>query len=79
MEYLDLVYIKSRRIELDITLQEMANSLGFKNSSTYLKYETGTYSFKAEQLPILADCLKCKITDFFKKNVAKTEIKKEAI
>lgn len=74
MDKLDLDYIKNRRIELNITLKEMAESLGFKNSSTYLKYENGDYSFKAEQLPLLAKSLKCKISDFFRKNVAKIEI-----
>ncbi|WP_019377708.1 helix-turn-helix transcriptional regulator [Virgibacillus halodenitrificans] len=74
MHTLNLSYIKERRIQLGITQQEMAERLGFKNSSTYLKYETGSYSFKAEQLPVLAKTLNCKITDFFIKNVAKTAI-----
>ncbi|MDF1511929.1 helix-turn-helix transcriptional regulator, partial [Robertmurraya sp. DFI.2.37] len=54
MQTLDLEYIKNRRESLDISLQVMAESLGFKNASTYLKYENGTYTFKADQLPILA-------------------------
>lgn len=74
MKTLDLDYIKNRRIELGITLQEMAEKLGFKNGSTYLKYESGTYSFKADQLPVLSKSLNCNITDFFIKNIAKTAI-----
>lgn len=74
MDKLDLNYIKNRRIELNITLQEMAKCLGFKNSSTYLKYENGLYSFKAGQLPLLAKALECEISDFFSKIVAKMEI-----
>ncbi|MEK3890209.1 helix-turn-helix domain-containing protein [Bacillus sp. FSL K6-3431] len=74
MQTLDLQYIKNRRIELEKTLQEMADSLGMKNASTYLKYENGTYAFKAEQLPMLSKTLKCKIPDFFNRNVAKTAI-----
>lgn len=72
---LNLSYIKNRRIQLGITLQDMASNLGFKNSSTYMKYENGTYSFKAEQLPYLAKHLNCKITDFFAKNVSEKETK----
>ncbi|MGE8207747.1 helix-turn-helix domain-containing protein [Heyndrickxia sp. NPDC080065] len=74
MQSLDLNYIKNRRNELGITLQEAADQLGMKNASTYMKYENGTYSFKAEQLPALAKILNCKIIDFFNKNVAKTAI-----
>lgn len=74
MQTLNLGYIKDRRIQLEKTQQEMAESLGMKNASTYLKYENGTYAFKAEQLPLLAKALKCKITDFFILDVAKTAI-----
>jgi transcriptional regulator with XRE-family HTH domain len=74
MQTLDLEYIKNRRQSLDISLQVMAESLGFKNASTYLKYENGTYAFKADQLPILASVLKCQIKDFFNLKIAKTAI-----
>ncbi|MBM7606022.1 transcriptional regulator with XRE-family HTH domain [Metabacillus crassostreae] len=67
-------YIKQRRIELELTLQEMADSMGFKNASTYMKYENGTYAFKAEHLPLLSKTLKCKIVDFFNNEIAKIEI-----
>lgn len=74
MESLDLLYIKNRRVELGKTLQDMANALGMKNASTYMKYENGTYAFKAEQLPTLAKSLNCNIIDFFNRNVSKTAI-----
>lgn len=74
MKQLNLNYVKARRIELGLSLQEVANELGFKNASTYLKYENGDYLFKAEILPSLATILKCKIENFFTIQIAKTEI-----
>lgn len=76
MQELNLEYIMKRRKELGISQLEMAEKLGFKTSSSYLKYEKGIYAFKADQLPALAKALNCKITDFFTKNVAKTAINK---
>lgn len=57
-----------------MTLQEAADSMNMKNASTYMKYENGTYSFKAEQLPLLAKSLKCNTENFFVKIIAKTAI-----
>ena len=57
-----------------MTLQEAADSMNMKNASTYLKYENGTYSFKAEQLPLLAKMLKCSTENFFIKLIAETAI-----
>lgn len=65
MTQVDLDYIKERRNQLKLSMQNVANQLGFKNASTYLKYENGVYSFKAEQLPSLAKVLSCEIKDFF--------------
>lgn len=65
MKNFRLTYIKNRRIKLGMTQQELAKSLGYKGSSTYLKYENGTYAFKADQLPMLANELDCDISDFF--------------
>lgn len=86
MQTLNLDYIKNRRNELGINLQDMAdrmrklnNGNGFKNASTYKKYEDGDYKFDAEHLPILAKILKCRITNFFGKGVAKTETKQKVI
>lgn len=71
MEQLNLNFIFHRRLELKISLQKMAESLGFKNASTYMKYERGEYAFKAYHLPMLANLLQCDIVNFFKKDVAK--------
>lgn len=65
MKVLNLGFIKERRQMLNKTLQEVAIEVGMKNASTYMKYENGTYSFKAEQLPQLATSLNCQIQDFF--------------
>lgn len=70
----NLDFIKQRRQELGMTLQEAADSMNMKNASTYMKYENGTYSFKAEQLPLLAKSLKCNTENFFVKIIAKTAI-----
>ncbi|QQE74493.1 helix-turn-helix transcriptional regulator [Brevibacillus composti] len=65
MEKVDLQFIAQRRMESGITLKEMAVSLGFKNASTYLKYEKGEYDFKANHLPVLAKKLNCQLRDLF--------------
>jgi transcriptional regulator with XRE-family HTH domain len=65
VKVLNRAFIKERRQTLNKTLQEVADSVGMKNASTYMKYENGTYSFKAEQLPVLAKTLDCEIQDFF--------------
>lgn len=72
MNDFNLEFIKDRRNELGIPLQEMAETLGFKNASNYQKYESGEYSFKATHLPTLAKKLNCKVEKFFKQNFAKT-------
>ncbi|WP_349407947.1 helix-turn-helix transcriptional regulator [Pseudalkalibacillus sp. SCS-8] len=65
MEYINLKYIKSRRINLRITQQHMARLLGFKHASTYLKYEKGDYCFKAHHLPLIARELRCDLNQLF--------------
>ncbi len=62
---LNLSFIKEKRISLGLTHQQLAEHLSFKNASTYFKYENGTYSFKADHLPKLADIFQCKINDLF--------------
>lgn len=69
---LNLEFVADRRVKLNIPMQEMAAKLGFKNASTYLKYERGNYRFRADQLPDLADALHCAIEDFFTRNVAES-------
>ncbi len=66
MEQLNLDFIKNKRMSLNLSLQEVAQRLGFKNASTYLKYENGDYIFRANMLPELANIFGCKIENFFK-------------
>ncbi|MER1986614.1 MAG: helix-turn-helix transcriptional regulator [Solibacillus sp.] len=65
MKYFNVERIKERRQELEMTLKEAADGMEMKNASTYMKYENGTYSLKAEQLPLLAKVLRCHIENFF--------------
>jgi transcriptional regulator with XRE-family HTH domain len=68
---LNLEFIKKRRQLLNLSLQELAETLDFKNASTYMKYENGEYQFKANHLPVLASKLLCKIEIFFDDDFAK--------
>lgn len=65
-----LDFIKNKRVALGYSLQDMAETLDFKNASTYLKYEIGVYLFKANHLPALAIKLHCNIENFFESNFA---------
>lgn len=65
MNKINLKFINCRRVELDITLQKMATYLGFKNASTYMKYEKGDYAFKADHIPVLAKKLDCEMDKLF--------------
>lgn len=64
---IDLEYIKTKRQSKNISQQKMAEELGFKNASTYLKYESGEYAFKADMLPRLSQVLDDNIENFFTK------------
>lgn len=73
MKAVNLQFIQKRRQELGLSLQEMAEHIGFKNASNYMKYERGEYAFKADHLPILAKHLQCELEDiFFEEQFAKT-------
>jgi len=75
MKKLNLNLIYKKRKDKQITLQEMAEIMGLKNASTYMKYEKGEYSFRAEHLPVLAKTLNCEIQDlFFEDRLAKLAI-----
>ncbi len=73
----NLEFIKARRKEMGMTLQEMAEALGMKNSSNYMKYENGDYAFRAAHLPVLAEKFKCEVENFFDPNFA--EIAKKEV
>lgn len=79
MQKLNLELIKRERKKNKITLQEMAELLGFKDASTYYKYENGEYSFKADHLPIIASKLNRQLQDlFFDNRFAETANKSTA-
>nr|UWI48571.1 helix-turn-helix transcriptional regulator [Clostridioides difficile] len=65
MKKIDHNFIKKRRNTLNLSLQNVAKELGFKNASTYFKYETGQYSIRADMLPKLSKILDCDIENFF--------------
>lgn len=65
MQEVNLVLIKQRRKEMRITLLQMAHMLGFRDASTYWKYEEGVYKFNAEHIPIVAEKLKLKMSEIF--------------
>lgn len=65
MGSIDLDSIKKRRKEMGITLQEMAETLGYSDASSYYRYERGIYHFDASQLPVICEKLKLKMNDIF--------------
>lgn len=72
---INLEIIKSKRKQLNISQNEMAEILGFKSASTYYKYESGEYSLKANMLPIISKTLKIPMKKFFVYESSKTEQK----
>ena len=73
----NLNFIKERRLQLGLTLLEVAHALGLKNAGNYYKYENGEYQLSAMMLPTLAKVLKCSIGDFFYKQDCYFSNKKE--
>ncbi|WAW14771.1 helix-turn-helix domain-containing protein [Peptostreptococcus equinus] len=65
MSKINLDFIKEKRKEKNLTLQIMADKLGYKKASTYSNYENGIYTIKADMLPVLANIFGCEIQDFF--------------
>lgn len=65
MKRIDYDFIKERRDSLGLSMQHVAQELGFKNASTYFKYEVGEYLLKADMLPKLSQLFECKIENFF--------------
>lgn len=65
MQTVNLALIKQRRKEMRISLQEMAETLGWRNASNYYKYEKGEYEFDATHIPVVAKKLKLKMNEIF--------------
>jgi ACT domain-containing protein len=72
---INLELINSQQKKLHISDEEMAKALGFKDRSTYYKYKTGSYAFRADMLPQLKVMLKIPYSNFFTKKSSKTEQK----
>lgn len=64
---IDCNFMRKRRLELEYTQTYMAFCLGYKQSSSYYKYENGDQDLRAVHLPILAQLLECDIDTLFKK------------
>lgn len=63
---LDLPLIKNKRLAKGFTNKEMAEALGIRNHTGYLRRETGKYKFKASELPLLAKKLNIPLEKIFK-------------
>lgn len=65
MYTVNLDLIKQRRKELNISIREMTLYLGFKNESTYYRYEEGVKRLKAEHVPAISKKLGMEMNEFF--------------
>ncbi|QBO36942.1 XRE family transcriptional regulator [Periweissella cryptocerci] len=65
MNKVNLEYIKSERKSRKLSLQEMADLLGFKNASNYYKYESGEYEFSANHIYTISKAFKKSLKNFF--------------
>ena len=59
--------LKARRLELGITLQDLANLMGISVNQIQ-KYEKGTNRISSGRLFAFTQCLKVPITYFFEQN-----------
>lgn len=68
----DLEKIKNLRKQLDLSVEEMSNLLGYESLNGYYYLETGRSKFSAEALAKVADIFNVPIgTLFFEDEVAK--------
>ncbi|MNI87086.1 Helix-turn-helix domain protein [compost metagenome] len=79
LKKVNLGFIKLRRQKLNLSLQELAEALEFRNASTYMKYENGDYQFRANHLPVLANKLQCTIENFFDQQFADSANKEYSV
>ncbi|WP_204120318.1 helix-turn-helix domain-containing protein [Levilactobacillus wangkuiensis] len=75
---LDLHLIKSRRIELKLTQQDMADYLEMGSKANYSRYESGKYAFDANTIPMLHKVLGIPITKLFTQKVTDSETEKSS-
>lgn len=62
---INLPFIKRKREEKGLSMQDMAERLGFKSAPAYFNYEKGERKFRADMLPVLARAFDCKIEDLY--------------
>lgn len=62
---INLLFIKRKREEKGLSMQYMAELLGFKTAPAYFHYEKGERKFRADMLPVLARAFDCKIEDLY--------------
>lgn len=62
---LNLDLIRSQRLKLGFSNEEMAKSLGLASSDKYFRREHGVYKFQASELPALSKKLEIPLEKFF--------------
>lgn len=68
----DIQLVKARREELKLTQIQVAESIGMPVDK-YSRRESGTYNFRAEEIPALCNTLKIPLKKIFTQDVAKIE------
>lgn len=56
--------LRSLRVDRNISLKDIATTLGFKTPGGYSRIETGENKLKAEHLPALATIFKMELNEF---------------
>ena len=72
MAEFNLQAIAERRTQLGISSATMAEKRGMPNQSVSWTYEHGKYKFRAEDLPKLAEILKCSVSRFYARESSET-------
>ncbi len=62
---MNLSFVEKKRKEKGLTMQNMAELLGFQSAPAYCNYEKGKREFRAGMLPILAHAFNCEIKDLY--------------
>lgn len=65
MKRVNTELIQERMTQKKITLQEMAEFLGYKNASSMHKYLNGAYQFRAHHVPVLLEKLSITMEELF--------------
>ena len=74
MEYkVNLKLIKAKRLEKNLTLEDMSKKLGFPSKTKYFRRENGDYNFRSEELPKVANILDIPLEKIFIKSYRKSK------